>query len=121
MKVLLPYPPSVNRIWRRGSNGTTYQPKEIKDFKVLCAWLAKKEGAVIITGEVEIHATLHPKLTKKGFANKSRLDLDNVVKSVFDSFNGVCYKDDKQITKITLEIGDPIDGGGLSVEIKPKT
>lgn len=117
MTVLLPYPPSVNRIYRSGTNGVTYQPKKIKDFKASCAWLAKKEGATILHGDIEIFATLHPKITKKGEPSKTRIDLDNALKSVLDGLNGVCYQDDKQIIKIVLEIGFPITNGGVTVSV----
>ena len=34
---------------------------------------------------------------------KRRIDLDNLIKPVLDSFNGLVYKDDTQIFKLTAE------------------
>ena len=120
MKVLLPYPISTNKIWRRGAKGVIYQPAEVKEFKKMCAWLAKKAGAKVLKGDVEAYAILHPKITKKGLASKCRIDADNL-KAVWDSLNGVCYEDDKQITKMTIEIGEAMQNGGVTVEVTERT
>lgn len=114
--VELPYPPSVNRAWRQGG-GKMYQPKEVENYKLQAAWTAKAAGARVLTGDVCVTATLHPKATKKGEASKVRLDLDNICKIVLDSFNGVCYTDDRQITRIVLQVGDPKPNGGVTVVI----
>lgn len=30
-------------------------------------------------------------------------DTDNIAKSILDSLNGIAYKDDKQVTRLTVE------------------
>lgn len=116
LTIFLDYPPSTNRIWRQ-SKGRMYQPKEVVNYKMIAAWKARQQGAKPTDGNIEIEATLHPKTTKKGIASKTRIDLDNVCKIVLDSFNGVCYNDDKQITKIVLEVGEAIKDGGITITI----
>lgn len=71
----------------------------------------------MIEGATSLVATLHPKLTTAGKASKTCLDLDNCVKVLCDALQGVCYANDKQLRHISLTIGDPISGGGLSVEV----
>jgi len=39
------------------------------------------------------------------FGDKRKHDIDNVVKTIFDSFNGLVYKDDNQIQKLVVEKG----------------
>lgn len=117
--VFLEYPPSTNRIYRQ-SKGKMYQPKEVVNYKMIAGWKARQQGAKPADGDIEIEATLHPKTTKKGTASKTRIDLDNLCKIVLDSFNGVCYHDDKQIVKIVLEIGEAVPNGGVTVTIQRK-
>ena len=71
----------------------------------------------MIEGYASLVATLHPKLTASGRASKTCIDLDNCVKVLCDALQGVCYANDKQLRHISLTIGDPISGGGISVEI----
>lgn len=117
MKVTLSYPPSVNRAWRN-SKGKMYQPAEITQYKRTAGLLAKAAGAKIIEGAVQVEAILHPKTKKDGNASKVLIDLDNLLKVVLDGFNGVCYRDDKQVQKISLEVGKPILNGGVTVIIE---
>lgn len=119
MTIFLSYPPSVNRAYRKGG-GKMYQPKEVTDYKMIAAWKARQQGARPAGGDIEVEATLHPKTTKKGLPSKTRVDLDNVCKIVLDSFNGVCYHDDKQITKIVLEVGEAVKDGGITVTINER-
>lgn len=115
----LPYPPSANRYLRHTSRGT-YRTKEANEYRddvwriasehKLCAWLH---------GPVYLSAYLHPRLTAKGRASKSCLDLDNCIKVLCDALQGICYFNDSQLRHISISMAHPKDGGGLTVEIKP--
>lgn len=97
--------------------GTVYTPTRTKDYESLVQqyFLLKYpkfkpfEGRV----KVEISALFEiPKSTKKEdkelmLQNKinptKKPDIDNIVKIILDSMNGVAFKDDIQITKLDVE------------------
>ena len=116
MKMMMPYPPSANRYLRHTARGT-YRTSEANKYRASVATRARIAGACMIYNGVQLIATLHPKLTASGKASKTCIDLDNCVKVLCDALQGVCYANDKQLRHISLTIGDPISGGGISVEI----
>jgi crossover junction endodeoxyribonuclease RusA len=69
------------------------------------------------TGSVAVIVTLQPKLTVKGEASKTVMDLDNALKVTLDALQGIAYENDKQIRKISAEYGVPRVGGGLIVQV----
>ena len=113
----LPYPISSNRYWRR-SGAITHVSSEAKAYKRVVALAAKYAGLEPLFGVVAVDITFHPKTTKSGAASKQRLDLDNVLKVTLDALQGVAYHNDSQVNYLTAEVGQAIDGGGLSVEVR---
>ncbi len=97
--------------------GSVYTPTRTKDYETLVEqyFLLKYprfkpfEGRVL----VEINADFEvPKSTKKAekelmLKNKinptKKPDIDNIVKIVLDAMNGIAFKDDTQITKLSVE------------------
>jgi len=110
----LPYPPSTNRYWRT-FRGRTVPSKEATAFKKI----VKEAGPAqdLYTGEVSLTIQLLPKLTAKGLASKVCMDLDNCLKVIGDSIQGVYIENDKQIRLIVAEYGDPIQDGGVIVTV----
>lgn len=116
--VILPYPPSTNRLWRNGS-GRTYQTAEAKAFKGLAAIQAKRAGLEMRTGPVELIVILHPKKPKRDTGRPVRcMDLDNALKAAQDALQGIAYVNDSQIVSIRAIKGDPVPCGALSVEVR---
>jgi crossover junction endodeoxyribonuclease RusA len=116
--LILPYPPSTNRMWRIG-NGRAYQSAEAKAFKALAAIQAKRAKLELRTGPVEIIVILHPKKPKRPSARPVRCqDLDNVLKVAIDALQGIAYVNDSQIVSIRATKGDPVPCGALSVEVR---
>jgi len=115
--IMLPMPPSNNRYYRH-FRGITVLSKEGTAFKTEAAWRCKSAGMKLLDGEVELYAILHPRSNKDGSASKVRVDLDNIFKPLCDCLNGVAYTDDKQITRLIAEIGEPIHGGAVSVQVR---
>jgi len=114
--ILLPYPPGTNRIWRNVRGRMIPSPDALA-WKREAAWRAQSAGVRPIMGPVAVELTLHPRLTAKGRASKTRLDLDAPIKPLLDALNGVAYADDKQVTQIRAALGEPIPDGGLSFTI----
>lgn len=118
MPLTLPYPPSANRYLRHTGRGT-YRTSEANTYRKQAQLAAMMAGIKARHfGPVEIHATLHPRLTKDGKANGTRLDLDNCLKVALDALEGIAFDNDKQVRRITLEVGYPIYGGGLTLEVE---
>jgi crossover junction endodeoxyribonuclease RusA len=117
MKLSLPYPPSANRYLRHTARGT-YRTKEANLYRDSVAYAAFLAGARMTHGSSRLIATLHPKMTKAGKSSGTCLDLDNCIKVLCDALQGICYANDKQLRHISMTVGDPIVGGGLTVEIE---
>ena len=118
--VVLPYPPSANRYVRHTANGS-YRTSEANRYRKQAQIIALAAGMNGMNarhfGPVAIHATLHPRLTKAGKASGTRIDLDNCLKVALDALQGVAFENDKQVRRISLEVGPPIDGGGLTLRL----
>lgn len=94
-KVVLPYPPSVNRYLRFTTKGYAYQTKEAVAYKQGAKLRAYSQGMrPVRKGEVGLIITVY-RPRKTG-------DLDNHLKVLLDSLNGVAYTDDKQVAEIFI-------------------
>ena len=116
IELLLPYPPSTNRMWRN-FRGRMVLSAEGRAYKSTVEQIARQHGVTMINGPIRVVYTLHPRLTKRGSASKTRIDLGNSEKVASDSLNGLAWQDDKQLIRILLEVGEPRHGGGLTVTI----
>ena len=114
--IVLPYPPSANRYLRHTSRGT-YRTAEADRYCSAVHQIASASAAGKHKGRVALLAKLHPKRTISGKASKTRIDLDNCIKVACDALQGLLYDNDKQIERISIEIGCPVTGGALSVEV----
>jgi len=90
LKLILPYPPSINSLY------ATFRGRRIvsakgKKFKSDVALLAKLQGARVLENELCV--------TFRLFRLKRIGDLDNWLKITQDALKGICFEDDKQITK----------------------
>ncbi len=114
--ITLPYPPSANRYLRHTARGT-YRTAEADRYCAAVQQIAADAVAGKHKGRVALLAKLHPKTTTAGKASKIRMDLDNCIKVACDALQGVLYDNDRQIERISIEIGPPVCGGALSVEV----
>ena len=124
--ILLPYPISTNRYWRN-FRGMTVRSKEAQAYKDEVASIA--EGMTTLEGCVRVKLVLHPKRPKDwekrlkkdphAVLSVARLDLDNAQKVALDALQGIAFDDDRQITSLSIRLGSPVEGGGLSVEVSP--
>ena len=110
----LPYPVSNNIYYRKYRN-IMILSKKGQVFKNIVKNIIKTN---ILTCDVELIIIVHPRLTKKTNKAYARvIDLDNSLKCVLDSLNGIAYIDDKQVKKITLSYGEAVINGGTSVQV----
>lgn len=114
VQLTLPYPPSTNRYWRT-FRGRTVPSKEATAFKRIVKEAATEQD--LCTGDVGVTIQLLPKLTAKGVASKVCLDIDNPIKVILDSIQGVYIENDRQVKMILAEYGDPVKDGGVIVTI----
>lgn len=117
MRVSLDYPPSCNRIWRN-AGGRQYKPAAVVAWMASSAMLAKAAGIRPLPGGVHVSVTLHPRLTKAGKASAARIDLDNAIKATIDALQGVAFLNDKQVVRLTAEVGQAVTHGGLTVGVE---
>lgn len=113
--IRLPYPPSLNRYLRH--TGRTYKTTEANLFQCSVAYEAAIAGIELLEGDVCLHMTLHPKLTKKGKASGACIDLDNSLKVALDALQGIAYHNDNQVKRLVAEVGEPVQDGGLSIQV----
>ena len=126
--LLLPYPISTNRYWRN-FRGRMIRSNEAREYKDVVTALATESMYAMLLVPVEVRMILHPerpadweKRQRKypQWALKvRRIDIDNAQKVALDALQGVVFDNDRQVTSLTIELGEPIPGGGLSVTVQP--
>ena len=103
--------PSVNHYWK-GSGRHRYISPEGKAFKQQVAWQAKRNNFQVFEGDIEV--IIH--WFKKG---RQRGDLDNILKVILDSLNGVGYQDDQQVKSITAKMWEQTGADGVEIRVLP--
>lgn len=93
--LILPYPPTMNLMWRKTRNGRTYLTHEARHYKANTALLARAHGLRPIDGEVSLTINLY-RPARRG-------DLDNSLKVMIDALKGVAFSDDSQVRRIEAE------------------
>jgi Holliday junction resolvase len=105
----LPYPLSVNHLYPT-VNGRRIKSEEGKQYMEQAGTIARRYVSQPITGPVAVQILYCPK-------NQAGLDLDNVCKVVLDALTGVCWHDDRQINRLSIERGEVVKGGDLTITI----
>jgi Holliday junction resolvase RusA-like endonuclease len=97
-----PQPKQRPRVTRNG----TYTPKETLAYEKLVQWEYIAQKGKKLTGALKMAIVVKFKKPKSrkdvmwGDYHTQRPDLDNVVKAITDSLNGVAYDDDSQVAVI---------------------
>lgn len=91
IKLILPYPPSVNNLYAN-FGGRRITSAKGRRFKADIAVLARQQGARLLNGNLSV--------TFRIFRPKKIGDLDNRLKISQDALKGICFEDDKQIIEI---------------------
>ena len=114
--LVLPYlPPSANHMWVHSSHGH-YLSTEYQNFKnrVGRDWSIYRshnpKSYPFFKGEkLFLKLVIHPR------DKRLKFDLDNRVKALLDSLNGLCYSDDSQLQVMYLEKKLSIPKDGLTI------
>lgn len=112
----LNYPPSANRYWRL-FRGRAVPSADATAYKLHVRKTAELSGVNVTAEPVALEVVLHPKMTKKGEASKTVIDLDNCLKVALDALQGIAYENDRQVRSIRLDYGEPVECGGLSIKV----
>lgn len=109
IKLILPYPPSVNALYAtfRGRRITSAKGRR---FKSDVAILARRQGAKVLFGDLSV--------TFRVFRPKRCGDLDNRLKISQDALKGICFEDDKQIIEIHAFRYDDKANPRIEIDIK---
>jgi crossover junction endodeoxyribonuclease RusA len=94
IRLTLPYPPSVNRIYR-AINGRQILSRVGRAYKARVEYLRWENRYVPFDGQVRVTLGVY-RPAKRG-------DLDNTMKATLDALKGVAFRDDKQVCHINAE------------------
>ena len=109
----LPYPPSVNRYWRRVGPRTIIS-REGREYREAVAGILRDVGIPPFTGPVcvVIHAYM---------PDRRRRDLDNLLKATLDALAyGGAYHDDSQVDELHIYRAGLVKGCKMIVELSKR-
>lgn len=90
MRLVLPYPPSANRYWRKTAAGRVYVSEEAERYRAAAAALLAAFRP--LSGPVTVSARF--------FRPRRSGDLDNRIKILLDALQGRAFADDSQVAEI---------------------
>lgn len=92
--ICLPYPPSVNHMYRRAGNRVVLS-HEVRDWRERAHWYLRLAGIVApLEGPVAV--------TVIAYRPRRRGDIDNLAKAILDGLNGYAYEDDAQVVYLSM-------------------
>ena len=115
INVNLPWPPSVNSLYRINRRSRIFKSKKAVDYTATVGWTLKREGFEGFgTSRVEIDILACP-------PDRRRRDLDNIQKALLDSLQEAgLFQDDCQVDKITITRGNVIKKGNVFIQVKER-
>ena len=104
-RVFLPVEPRGKQRARVLRSGRSYTPKETKETENLIRlFLVRENPPMYETGALSLKVYFHilkPKsVSKKRLYPSVKPDIDNLTKTIFDSLQGICFKNDSQIVDL---------------------
>lgn len=110
LTLTLPWPPSVNRIWRAVA-GRVVLSEPARRYAITCANALPTGRVVPLRGRLRVVMTLHAPSAQA----KSRYDIANREKHVFDVLTRQrVWLDDSQIDELTILRAEP-RGAGVAI------
>ncbi len=106
----LPYPPSVNTLYRRVGPRTLISRQGRAYRNQVCSLLAGL-GLKALEGPLKMEVELYP-------PDRRRRDVDNAMKALMDSLeHGGLYVNDSQIKDLHIQMLSPVKGGIAIVRV----
>ena len=110
MELELPFPPSVNHIWRRVGQRTVLSRKG-REYRQKVRELLVAYKIRPLLGRLAIAVEVCP-------PDERRRDLDNILKALLDALQqGGAYIDDSQIDYLRISRGEVVKGGQVKVRL----
>jgi len=107
----LPYPPSVNHLYRHLGRRTLIS-REGRRFRARVCSLLAAACVPRFDGLIRLEIEIYP-------PDRRRRDVDNAQKALLDALqHGGLYRDDSQIAKLEIERRDVVPGGRTLVRIE---
>lgn len=103
-----PLPPSANRYWRY-AGGKIYVSDEAKNYRDTFKMLARVDGVTQMSGPVAVTIAV--------YRERKAGDLDNFVKCLLDSMQGVFFANDSQVVKLVATRHDDRHDPRVEVEV----
>ena len=108
----LPWPPSMNRIWRRVGNKTILSA-EGREFRKTVQGICTINGisGKRIAGRLSVCITANP-------PDRRKRDIDNLQKAPLDALtHAAVWEDDSQIDELYIRRSAVIKGGSITIQI----
>lgn len=114
-ELTLPWPPSVNHVWRRGRNGNVYLDPRVEGFRLGVLVACRKQGVVSprLSGRLAVEVDCYQP------QRMTRLDLGNLDKALMDSLTAAgVWVDDEQIDDVRYRRCDRHRDGLVVVRLR---
>lgn len=110
IRLTLPYPPSNNRVTRRGK-GRSYKPRNVRSFRAACAAMARAQyDGEPLDCKMAVTILAWPPKRRGGRS----IDVDNLPKALLDALEGIAYVNDSKVERLVVE-RMPREGDGRIV------
>lgn len=120
LKIILPYPPSLNVYWRN-FRGRMVLSSEAKKYKRQVADLFNPNNsdpnAIPVTEQL-LPTDRAVGLSIDVYRPRKSGDLDNTLKAILDSLNGNLYEDDRQVIEIHARRHDDKDNPRVEIGVR---
>lgn len=113
IRLVLPEPPSVNRVWRKGKGGKLYLAPSVARFRA--GVLRAVRDAGIKTPPFGPRTAVRYELV--WYRSRKSGDLSNRLKALEDALNGLVWHDDRQVVGFTCARVDGDRPGRVEVTI----
>ena len=107
----------------RFARGRAYTPAKYKNWEKTIGEAYKRAGGKLIEGavcvKIEVYRALPKSRPKRVDFEEDTFkpDADNIAKAVLDGLNGIAFKDDSQVTSLTVEKMGRIRGGDAFMDV----
>ena len=107
--IQLPWPPSVNRYWRRVGSKTLIS-REGRQYKKDVGVICTANRITPTAQRIRVSIMAYP-------PDKRKRDIDNLAKAVLDGLSGHAYEDDEQIDELIITRKKEVKGGMLTITV----